>query len=605
MVAFDQEREQVYQAAFVRFYWNGKHKGAGILVAEGYVLTCAHVLAKTNQQPDTVDLDFPLLPHPSGKLSGTVVYWDWDKDIAGVQLLSSAPGEAQPLPFTPSSYYTNDAFRVYGFPEKNAPGGWAEGRVIGGAGDGLVQIQGESAEGYAIEPGFSGAPIWDTTLDRVIGLARLRDKDRPLYKVGYLIPYRVLVPAIRLGDAVSLTALLTPHLDEIQASVASALRACWPEGALVQPQGDLLAQLQALGEMPPGPTEHPTLVRFAVCLTLSEFAVPSAVNAALQQWLKTRSVDVEAVIEAITPQVNDVAARTSTEAAPHLLIWAKLSRAQGTYPVDAWFIPDAHQYDAQASQGYQSLPVMAKYDQPIPPADLPQLLQDCLADCAELSLSLGQEADLITKLTINLLLPLELLQEALEWEGAYPTDATSWLSMVEAMVEPIGTRYQFVVRSSERLTKDYVRAQCLGLWQAKWKDFQNLETQQACHALMDGTGPPKQVLSALKAPHKVGLKIATLPDQPPGKQPLFQMLLISGAPVAIWLRHTPSQVACCADVLDALLSCCLQTLPNSVLTARKEVFEQDFPKDAHIGHHLSLLWEDPHLVPPATKDLAS
>jgi S1-C subfamily serine protease len=205
MVEFGQEQEQVYWAALVRFYWNGKHKGAGVLVAEGYVLTCAHVLVKTNQQPDTVELDFPLLPHPSGKLSGNVVYWDWDKDIAGVQLLSPAPGEAQPLPFPASSYYTNDAFRVYGFPEKNATGGWAEGRVIGETAGNLVQIQGESAEGYAIEPGFSGAPVWDTTLDGVIGLARLQDKERPLYKVGYLIPYCVLVPALRVGDAVSLT----------------------------------------------------------------------------------------------------------------------------------------------------------------------------------------------------------------------------------------------------------------------------------------------------------------------------------------------------------------------------------------------------------------
>jgi predicted KAP-like P-loop ATPase len=325
MVEFGQEQEQVYWAALVRFYWNGKHKGAGVLVAEGYVLTCAHVLVKTNQQPDTVELDFPLLPHPSGKLSGNVVYWDWDKDIAGVQLLSPAPGEAQPLPFPASSYYTNDAFRVYGFPEKNATGGWAEGRVIGETAGNLVQIQGESAEGYAIEPGFSGAPVWDTTLDGVIGLARLQDKERPLYKVGYLIPYRVLVPALRVGDAASLTVLLTPYLDEIQASVTRALRVCWPKGLLAQPQGDLLAQLKALGEMPDGPTEYPPLVRFAVCLTLPKFAVPSAVNTALQQWLKTRSVDVAAVSEAITPQVNNVAARTSTEAAFLILVPASIN----------------------------------------------------------------------------------------------------------------------------------------------------------------------------------------------------------------------------------------------------------------------------------------
>jgi hypothetical protein len=591
MVEFGQEQEQVYRAALVRFYWNGKHKGAGVLVAEGYVLTCAHVLAKTNQQPDTVDLDFPLLLHPSGKLSGNVVYWDWDKDIAGVQLLSPAPGEAQPLPFPASNYYTNDAFRVYGFPEKNAIGAWAEGRVIGGAGDGLVQIQGESAEGYAIEPGFSGAPVWDTTLGRVIGLARLRDKERPLYKVGYLIPYRILVPAFRVGDAMSLATLLLPHLDEIQTSVTGALRVCWPEGALAQPQGDLLAQLKALGEMPDGPTEYPPLVRFAVCLTLAKFAVPSAVNTALQQWLQTRSVDVKAVIKAITPQVNDVAAQTSTEAAPHLLIWLSAHHSQDTYPVEAVFIPDAHRYEPETPQGFESLPVMAKYDRPITPEQLPTVIQDCLTACQKLC------AD-TTTLTIDLLLPLPLLQQALEWGPAYEAQVLDFLDP-----DPIAIRYPFMVRSSERLLKEYGRNYGQ-MWRNKWTHLQAQLDEIACRVLQPVSADVdyKQLVIDLRAPDKVGVKMPTPPPATGIPIPL-KGCLATGAPVAIWLRTTPTQVNCCTEDLDSLLDCCLHTLRQSVCTARQTAFP--LPKDAHIGHHLSLLWEDPHLVPPATKDLAS
>ncbi|MGD1906572.1 MAG: trypsin-like peptidase domain-containing protein [Leptolyngbyaceae cyanobacterium] len=587
---FDAEQEDAYKASLARFYRQGKHKGAGILVAEGYVLTCAHVLSRKNEQPEIVHLDFPF--HPTSEpIVGAVVYWDWERDIAGVQLSEPAPTTTRPLPLTASSHYTDHRFRAYGFPEKHATGGWALGAIVGSATGDLVQIQGDSNQGYGIEPGFSGAPVWDENLGCVIGLARLRDQDRPEAKVAYLIPYRQLITALKMGEAVSLLTVLDPYLPDIQPSLEGAYQVCRPEGSLELIPKGLLEQLDALSKMHDGPTGHPALVRFATCLTLAEFPVATEARAALQQWLQNRAEDVAAVVEAITPAVNAHCARTAPEASPHLLIWLSANHSQGTFPVEALFIPDANQYDPEISQGFEPLPVMAQYGEPITPEQLPNVLRDCIKACK----SLGSDINL---LTIDLLLPLSLLQQALEWEPAYEADLLDFLEP-----EPIATLYRFTVRSSERLINEYTRNYG-SLWETKWNHLQDHLSTIASIVLhpVDETVAVRQLLIDLKNPQMVGLKMATPPAQSDIPASL-KGLLGSGAPVAIWLREAPSRVACCSSALETLLSCYLQTLKQSVQTARQNAFPLE--KDAHIGHHLSLVWEDPKLVPPATKELAS
>jgi hypothetical protein len=54
--------------------------------------------------------------------------------------------------------------------------------------------------------------------------------------------------------------------------------------------------------------------------------------------------------------------------------------------------------------------------------------------------------------------------------------------------------------------------------------------------------------------------------------------------------------------LDELLTCCLGNIPLDALTVRAHAIESSIePDEANfmVGHHLSLLWENPHLLPPA------
>lgn len=588
---FTSEDEARYQAALVRFYRaNTTIVGAGILVAEQYVLTCAHVLTRSNTAPESVSLDFPCIASGQ-KLTGVVIHWQPERDIAGIRLLEPAPTNSKPLPLRPSSNYINHQFRVYGFPEKQSVGGWALGSVVGNATEELVQIQGEMEQGYGIEPGFSGAPVWDEALGGVIGLARLRDKDRPSSKVGFMIPFRQLITALKAGESVSLLALLEPYEADIQKSIEGAYRVCRPEGSLEPIPKDLWDKLQALTQMPDGATGYPALQRFVACLTLGEFPVPLELSSKLRQWLSSREVEISKVLKAIAPSVKTYLNQISEAASPHLLIWLNAHNSGDTYPVEALFIPDRREYDPKVPKGFEPIPAMAQYDTPIPLSQLPEVLRACLADCADLCPN-------ITTLTIELFLPFALLHRALEWEAAYEVDELAFLEP-----EPIGLRYQFVVRSSERLLKEYERAQCLAFWKNKWQAFDTLLQASACDTLLlaDDQTSLRQLQVNLKASDKVGLKILNCPTKVASGNPL-KALLSSGSPTAIWVREKPAQIDCPRE-FEALLGCCIQVLPEHVQQARQAAYPLE--KDAHIGHHLSLVWEDPNLVPPLSDDLAS
>jgi hypothetical protein len=59
---------------------------------------------------------------------------------------------------------------------------------------GTIQLEGPSATGYRIQPGFSGAPVWDLQLRRVTGMVVLSERLAET-KVAFMIPTRLLARA--------------------------------------------------------------------------------------------------------------------------------------------------------------------------------------------------------------------------------------------------------------------------------------------------------------------------------------------------------------------------------------------------------------------------
>ncbi|OUL24680.1 peptidase S1 [Nostoc sp. RF31YmG] len=215
MVASTDNYIQTFRSAIARiFHANGAVVGVGFLISgrsQNYILTCAHVITSAISLPqDIVEapsndiyLDFPLIA--SGQnLKAKVIFWQpvvsnastsKPEDIAGLQIEGQLPKEAQPIKLTRTSNIWEHRFRIFGFPNGHNDGVWATGVLRDSQGKRWVQLEDSKVTGYRIEPGFSGAPIWDETLLAVVGMAVAAEKQREDIKTAFMIPADVLIEA--------------------------------------------------------------------------------------------------------------------------------------------------------------------------------------------------------------------------------------------------------------------------------------------------------------------------------------------------------------------------------------------------------------------------
>ncbi|VVJ18364.1 Uncharacterised protein [Amycolatopsis camponoti] len=153
-----------------------------------------------------VMVDFPLLK-PGFRMSATVVAWSpVDElrrgDVAGLRLLDSPPNGAAPLVLTRSNRLTQDQLIMVGFPRGLELGSWIYGRRGGRVATGWVEILSEPGRESALEPGFSGAPVWVPELDAAIGMVAQRVRGAPP-KIGYMITTDALLSDWpRLADVI-------------------------------------------------------------------------------------------------------------------------------------------------------------------------------------------------------------------------------------------------------------------------------------------------------------------------------------------------------------------------------------------------------------------
>ena len=185
---------------------DGRVVGAGFLVGERQVMTCAHVVVQAMGLSDhpadapqgLVSLDFPLVA-PRTLLTARVVLWcpalsDGSGDIAGLELQSEPPAGAEVVHFAPAEDVWEHPFRAFGFPVGFDDGVWATGHMLGRQATGWVMIEDVKAQGHGVVPGFSGTPVLDTQAKGVVGMvvAASRPVDT---KAAFVIPLDVLVAA--------------------------------------------------------------------------------------------------------------------------------------------------------------------------------------------------------------------------------------------------------------------------------------------------------------------------------------------------------------------------------------------------------------------------
>ena len=196
--------QESLEASLVRIRTaDGGVVGAGFLVGERHILTCAHVVAgalgladDTPDKPQApVYLDIPRVA-PRKLLTARVVLWrpprtDGGDDIAGLELDGDPPQGAQAAPLAQVEDLWEHSFRAFGFPRGQDIGVWATGRLLGRQVTNWMQIEDVKETGFAVEPGFSGTPVWDEQIQAVVGMVVAAERRLNL-KTAFAIPLDVL-----------------------------------------------------------------------------------------------------------------------------------------------------------------------------------------------------------------------------------------------------------------------------------------------------------------------------------------------------------------------------------------------------------------------------
>ena len=204
--------------AIVRIWNKNLVVGAGFLVDEGHIMTCAHVLdaavgrpRNTPEHPEEfVAVDFPLVDKLRGrKLACQVSASAWTPlkadgtgDMAVLELDSPASdGTCTVTLGSATGDLWGEECRTFGFPNDLPNGASAEGEFRMRQGNGWLQVDASRDTQYFVEPGFSGAPAWDEH-NRVIGMVITADLT-PGVRSAFVIPVETLLEVCPVASALT------------------------------------------------------------------------------------------------------------------------------------------------------------------------------------------------------------------------------------------------------------------------------------------------------------------------------------------------------------------------------------------------------------------
>ena len=188
--------------------------GAGFLVDEQHIFTCAHVVIQALDLPEDVPeapqelilLDFPLVA-PKKLFNAKVVCWqpkqeDESGDIAVLQLEETPPEGVQVARLAMADDFWDHPFRAFGFPTGQDDGVWASGRLLAKQATDWIMIEDVKAQGFGVVQGFSGGPVWDTQLEGVVGMVVASSLPTSVdTKTAFVIPLDVLMTVWSIDPA--------------------------------------------------------------------------------------------------------------------------------------------------------------------------------------------------------------------------------------------------------------------------------------------------------------------------------------------------------------------------------------------------------------------
>jgi hypothetical protein len=240
--------------------------GAGCLVRDHLVVTCAHVVADALGVPRdapeapsaALRLDFPFIKG-SECWAKVILWWpyvakdteDGRQDLALLEL-TELPEQAEPARLLKPGHERSGPIWAHGFPERAAHGelgDWVEGRLAPPLPNGWLKLLQRQERQAFIEPGCSGGPLVIEDAGVVAGMVSLRHtgSDPP---EAYGIAAAVIREAVtECRGAARATASAGQQRDELRAAITKLLEAA--NGLLLNRNtlGQLAQEVIAIGEM--------------------------------------------------------------------------------------------------------------------------------------------------------------------------------------------------------------------------------------------------------------------------------------------------------------------------------------------------------------------
>lgn len=596
-----------YQKAIARVSQNGEAVGLGFLVADRYILTCAHVIEAAlglkeghpDQPADPIKIEFPFNDSIPSDLKAQVVFWQPVQansryaDIAGLRLNQPLPDAVVPITVKSLKEYKDCSWEAYGCPHTQEYY-WSKGTLRPAVEQGWVQMNVDRSTDKPIVKGFSGSPVWNDQSQSVIGMvvARLRQDNGP----AFMFPAQLLEPAIRFIDVRTLDDLIAPHCEDISSAIWRAYSRCLPNSWEEPPPRDLEGIFRHLQEMQvkadANGQEHSAISQFAASFLIDD-QVPDSLQIKLRQWLGFKGCDIPTLLDLIAQQrtIALVPPLPSTSAvSPSILFYLNPSQTDGlaTYQVSAWLLPNPPQYDPERRLGCEPLTLSDDAEQTYALPEVPPLVNQCINQAA----NKYQFTDPI----IEIFLPLLQLNIAVEtWELSPDQDEEE--DDPFGISTQIGWQYRVILRSTDRASRRYryqkQHAAAREQWKAKWQRVEN-RLRTGCGAydvLLDVSDPadPRPLKQRLAGVDALGVRLAQVPSVERGKE--VAAILATSTPTALWLREP---LANARTDLATMLNCPLCDLLKQVRNYR---FQAGNPA-SDIGHHLALLWDNPRLLPP-------
>lgn len=387
----------------------------------------------------------------------------------------------------------------------------------------------------------------------------------------------------------ALLAILLDHRDQVaemaQAYLTTVLH--WPTDVpqSVEEPAQMIRELNRIGSTP----EYSALEEFVAHLVgqTKSVALIDALNVWGQQYYAERNWS------ALKTQIQQKFEVDCEEFQPAILIQIRLAEEATTqadnvprYQLQAWLVDNVETYQEQRKQrtGYRKLIEEGT------PAFEPFVLEQLEEKIQPL---LGQWLSLVNQVLpecrndpeFHVFLPKELLF----------LNVDCWLF---GGGRRLGHQHRVMVCCADRLEGPYPGP----TWRRMWDRHQACLEQQANETFVsisdqDLDTAIEIIEDAIDADTVVGLKLTTPPCSPAAEE-LFEELLSAGLPLAVWGRCDEANISIPQELDTILQVCTLSQLPHIVHRKRRESRRRANTPDRHIGHHLSLLRDNPTLIPP-------